>query len=383
MKNEVRTGIIGLGNMGGFHARCILDGEVPGMRLTAVFDLDEARLASFNDIATFTNADEMLASGEVDAVIIATPHFFHTSLGIAALEAGLHVMVEKPISVHKADCERLLAAHTNKDLVFAAMFNQRTDARYLKVKSLIDNGELGPIQRISWTVTDWFRTEAYYASGAWRATWKGEGGGVLLNQCPHQLDLWQWMFGMPAEIYAQCDLGRFHDIEVEDAVTALMRYANGTTGVFTTTTGETPGSNRLEIAAEKGNLVLEGDAIRWRRNEVDAAVFSKEATQGFAKPPSWEVKIPLGGEGPKHVTILKNFTQAILSGEKLLSPAEEGIRSVELANTILLSGLKRTPVSLPLDSSEYEAVLTKLIKESTFEKKVVENKVETDMNSTF
>ena len=383
MDNEVRLGIIGLGNMGQFYARAILDGEVPGLKLAAVCDMDKDRVSAFEGVEPFTDTDELLKSGVVDAVHIATPHYFHTTLGIAALEAGLHVLVDKPISVHKADCERLIAAHTNKDLVFCGMFNQRTDPHFIKLKNLIDNGELGEIRRIQWTVTDWFRTEAYYGSGAWHATWKGEGGGVLLNQCPHQLDLWQWLFGMPNEVYSQCDLGRFHDIEVEDAVTALMRYDNGTTGVFISTTGETPGVNRLEIACERGLVVFENNEIRWTRNEVESSAFSQESDQGFAKPSTWDVKIPIDGNGEQHMGVFKNFTQAILKGEALFCPADDGIHSVELANAILYSGLKHEPIALPLDSAEYEACLTKLIEESTHVKKVVETKVETDMSASF
>jgi predicted dehydrogenase len=383
MENDVRLGIIGLGNMGQFYARAILDGKVPGMCLSAVCDMDKDRIAAFEGVGQFTDTDELLKSGSVDAVHIATPHYFHTTLGIAALEAGLHVLVDTPISVHKADCERLIAAHTNKDQVFSGMFNQRTDPHFLKLKSLIDNGELGQIHRIQWTVTDWFRTEAYYGSGAWRATWKGEGGGVLLNQCPHQLDLWQWLFGMPNEIYSQCDLGRFHDIEVEDAVTALLSYDNGTTGVFISTTGEAPGVNRLEIAAERGLVILEGGTISWTRNEVESSAFSQDCDQGFAQPPVWNVEIPIEGIGDQHMGVFKNFTDAIREGKELFCPASEGIHSVELANAILYSGLKHQPIRLPLDSAEYEACLKKLIEESTFVKKEVKATVETDMSSSF
>ena len=295
----------------------------------------------------------------------------------------MHVLVDKPISVHKADCERLIAAHTNKELVFAGMFNQRTDPHFLKLKSLIDGRELGRINRIQWTVTDWFRSEIYYTSGGWRATWKGEGGGVLINQCPHQLDLWQWLFGMPSEIYAQCDLGRFHDIEVEDAVTALMRYEDGMTGVFISTTGEAPGVNRLEIAAERGLVLFENNKIYWRRNETESSIFSKESAQGFAQPDSWQVEIPIGGNGGQHMGIFKNFVEAICGEAELLYPAQEGVGSVELANSILYSGIKKQPVSLPMDSAEYEAFLNKLISESTHVKKAGETKVETDMSASF
>lgn len=383
MKGEVGIGIIGLGNMGQFYARALLDGQVPGLSLAAVCDVQEERTACFEAVERFTDPQEMFQSGAVDAVHIATPHYFHTTLGIAALEAGLHVLVDKPISVHKADCERLIAAHRNEDQVFAAMLNQRTDPRFLKLKSLIETGQLGRINRMQWTVTDWFRTEAYYSSGAWRATWKGEGGGVLLNQCPHQLDLWQWLFGMPVEIFAHCDLGRFHDIEVEDAVTAFLRYENGTTGVFISTTGEAPGVNRLEIAAERGLVVLEGDSIRWTRNETESSIFSRECPQGFGKVPTWEVEIPIEGTSPQHMGVFKNFADAIRGEAELLFPGADGIHSVELANAILFSGLTHRSVSLPLDAAAYEGMLMELIETSTHEKKVVRTSVETDMTASF
>ncbi|MGA0332765.1 MAG: Gfo/Idh/MocA family protein [Kiritimatiellia bacterium] len=231
----VGVGIIGIGNMGRGHCKNIIDGKIPGLELAAIADLLPEKADLFPGATYFESGQELIASGKVEAVIIATPHYDHTTLGIAALQAGLHVLVEKPISVHKADCERLIAAHTDKKQVFAAMFNQRTDPRYVKLKKMITSGEFGKINRVQWTITDWFRSEFYYASGGWRATWKGEGGGVLLNQCPHQLDLWQWLFGLPSSVRAHLELGRFHDIEVEDDVTAYLRYPDGMSGVFITT----------------------------------------------------------------------------------------------------------------------------------------------------
>ena len=251
--DKVRLGIIGVGGMGSFHADYMKKGCIEGCELVAVCDIDPDRLTLHQELKRYPEHKALIESGEVDAVLIATPHYAHTWIGIDALNAGLHVLTEKPISVHVADCERLIAAHTaNPKQVFAAMFNQRTCRSYRKIKQLIDTGELGEIQRVNWIITDWFRTEAYYASGSWRATWKGEGGGVLLNQCPHQLDLMQWLFGMPDEVRAFCGIGARHDIEVEDQVTAYLEYANGATGVFVTTTGEAPGTNRLEIAGRPG-----------------------------------------------------------------------------------------------------------------------------------
>lgn len=364
--NKVRIGIVGLGNMGFAHAQSILAGKITRLELGAVADLDAAKLARVPQVKGFKTADAMMASGLIDAVLIATPHYDHTIIGIAALRAGLHVMVEKPISVHRADCERLIAAYKGREKkqVFAAMFNQRTDLYYQKIRELIRSGELGEIRRVNWIITNWFRTHAYYASGGWRATWAGEGGGVLLNQCPHNLDLFQWMFGMPVTLSAHCSFGRYHDIEVEDDVTATMSFANGATGVFITSTGEAPGTNRLEITAERGKLVYEEDKITFQRNETPMGEFSRTTTQSFARPATWDVSIPAANHGGQHNEILQNFANAILDGTPLVAPAPEGIHSVELANAMLLSAWTAKPVTLPIDGKKYERLLKAKIAES-------------------
>ncbi len=382
----LRLAIIGLGNMGRAHCKTILDGKVPGCELAAVCDLDPDAFADYPDIPHFTSTDELIASGTVDAVLVATPHYDHTSIGIAALEAGLHVLVEKPISVHKADCERLVAAHRGgKKQIFAAMFNQRTDPAYQKVRELVRNGELGKIQRVNWIITDWSRSESYYASGGWRATWAGEGGGVLLNQCPHNLDLYQWIFGMPSKVRGFCQFGRYHQIEVEDDVTAYFEYPDGHTGVFITSTGEAPGTNRLEITGDQGRLVLEDGKLAYRRNETATSKFTRTSKSGFAQPPLWNVDIPLPDHrGAQHLGILKNFTNSILSGEKLIAPAAEGIHSVELANSILLSSLTGETIDVPLDGARFAQALEKLIATSKPKKKISKGrKAATDFSKSF
>ena len=380
-KKEVKLGIIGVGNMGGAHAKKVLAGQIPGMTLSAVCDHDEKRLRPFeseSEVAAFTSPAEFFEKADVDAVLIATPHYDHTTLGISALEKGFHVLVEKPISVHKADCEKLIAVYNDKSKCFAAMFNQRTDPRYQKLRKLIQDGELGELKRIQWTITDWFRTDFYYQSGGWRATWAGEGGGVLLNQCPHQLDLWQWLFGMPAKVRAHCTLGKHHEIEVEDDVTAYMEYANGCTGVFITTTGEAPGTNRLEVAGDRGKVVIEENTISFVRNEVPASEHCRTAKAGFSRPEVWNVDIPVSGYGEQHAGILKNFAKAILEGSPLIAQAEEGIHSVELGNAMLYSGLTGQSVDLPLDGTVYEKFLKEKIANSTYRKKTVDADVSAD-----
>ena len=361
--------------MGGHHAREVLAGKIPGLELGAVCDQEPARLAGFASGLCFADAQAMYRSGQVDAVLIATPHFAHVPLGIAAFQAGLHVLVEKPVAVHKADALRLLAAAAAAPpLVFAAMFNQRTDPRYGRLRALLQSGELGAVRRVAWTVTDWFRTHAYYASGGWRASWAGEGGGVLLNQCPHHLDLWWWLFGAPAKVRAFCALGRHHPIEVEDEVSAFLEYPDGTTGVFVTSTGEAPGVNRLEVAAERGRVVLEAGQLSYWRNAQAASEFSRQSPQSFARPEAWEVRLPQAeGPGGQHGAILANFADAILHGAPLLAPGQEGLHSLELANAMLLSSLRQETVELPLDAAAYEQKLQELIATSTYVKPTPKN----------
>ncbi len=368
----VRIGIIGLGNIGKYHADYLLNQKVSRCELTAVAD-PIAPLDRFGSLNTFRDAESMLSSDAVDAVIIATPHYQHTTLGILALQKGLHVMVEKPISVHKADAERLIAAHARRpELQFAAMFQLRTEPRYLKIKQLLDRGEIGQVCRVSWIITDWFRTEAYYASGGWRATWKGEGGGVLLNQCPHNLDILQWLCGMPSKVRGFCQLGRYHDIEVEDNVTAYLEYPNGATGVFITSTGEAPGTNRFEIAGTKGRLVLENHRLTFTRNEIPMDEFSRASKAGFARPDLWNVEIPFDNAPAQHSTLTQNWVDAILDGSSLVAPGAQGIGSVELANSILFSSLLGQTVELPMDAAAYERKLNQLIQESRYEKRTKE-----------
>ena len=353
-----------MGNMGALHARNILEGKVPRMHLSAAYSSKALNLPNASGVKSFTDYRALIGSGEVDAVIIATPHYSHTEIGIAALEQGLHVLVEKPISAHKADGEKLIAAHQGrKGQVFGAVFNQRTDPFYQKIRSLIQSGDLGQIRRVNWIVTNWFRTETYY-SGGWRATWEGEGGGVLLNQCPHNLDLLQWMFGMPQSVRAFCQWGRYHRIEVEDDVTAFLQFPDGMTGVFIASTGEAPGTNRLEITAELGKLVLENSRLHFTRNATEMSEFSRTSAEAFAAPATTEMEIPVDGQGEQHIGILKNFAAAVLEGEPLIAPAAEGIYSVELANAMLYSTFTNQTVELPLDAQAYEHQLMKLIAES-------------------
>ena len=373
--DKVRIGIIGLGNIGQIHVNNLLESKVPRGVLTAVGDAFPDKLPEYEakGLKTFDSGEALIGSGEIDALIVATPHFQHTTLGIAALEAGLHVMVEKPISAHKADAERLIAAaNARPELTFSGMFQMRVEPRYQKLRKLVRDGELGDLIRVIWIMTDWFRAEAYYQSSDWRATWKGEGGGVLLNQCLHQLDALQWIVGMPSKVQSHVGIGRHHDIEVEDDVTCYMEYANKATGAFITSTGETPGSNRFEIAGTKGRALLENDRLIVTRNEVASDEWSRTSKIGFKQPESTVEEIPIPGADNAHAQLIANFVNAILDGEALIAPGASGIGSVELANVMVYSGLLGQAVDLPMDSAAWESKLNELIANSTHEKKTVE-----------
>ena len=286
------------------------------------------------------------------------------------MRQGKHVLVEKPIGVYTKAVRKLNEAARKSDKVFTIMYNQRTNPVYQKVKELIQSGEVGDLKRIVWTITDWYRTQFYYNSGGWRATWKGEGGGVLLNQCPHNIDLWQWMFGLPTRVRSFCSYGKYHDIEVEDDVTAYFEYENGATGVFITSTGEAPGRNRLEISGDKGMLVVERGEITFMRNTQETSEHLQTCDKGFDKPENWECKIPVNGKETGHIGIMQYFTDAILEGKEQLSPGAEGINGLSLSNAIHLSSWTDGWVVLPVDEDKFYDMLQEKIKNSKVVKTV-------------
>jgi predicted dehydrogenase len=366
MVKALRLGIVGMGNIGRYHAQYLLEGRVPHAVLTAVCR-DKSGEFSGRGLAVFEDAQAMFRSGQVDAVLVATPHYQHVPLGIAALEAGLHVLVEKPVAVHSSEARRLVAAAERcPGQVFSVMLQMRCEPRFFTIRELL--GQLGEIIRFSWTVTDWFRSEAYYSSSAWRATWKGEGGGVLINQCLHQLDILQWLLGMPSRVRAFVRLGRFHKIEVEDSVTAYLEMPNGANGVFIASTGEAPGTSRLEIAGTMGKLVQEGSRVVLTRNRVSSTEQIETAALGFGKPEATVEELTFSPESGRHAEVTRNFVDAIVTGAPLIAPGAEGVASVELANAILYSGLVDRTVTLPLDGVAYEKKLEELIAASRFEK---------------
>lgn len=348
-----RIGVIGLGNMGRVHSKYIFNKEISGAKLTAVADTDPEKLKwckdNLGDTAVFDNTDALLNSGLVDSVLIAIPHYDHPRTAIKAFEKGLHVLCEKPAGVYTKQVKEMNAAASKSDRVFSMMYNQRTNPLYQKTKELIDSKELGDIKRTNWIITTWYRSQSYYDSGGWRATWKGEGGGVLLNQSPHQLDLWQWICGMPVKVRAFMSFGKYHDIEVEDDVTAYVEYPNGATGVFITSTGESPGTNRFEIAGDKGKIVIENGNLEFYRLRISERQFNRENKGSFGAPDCWKCEIPVNGTETGHRGITQNWIDAIRKGTKLLAPGLEGINGLELSNAMYLSSWLDKWIDIPVD----------------------------------
>lgn len=366
--NEIRIGIAGIGNMGSSHAKKLSEGRVPGARLCAVADRkarrrEWAKNTFGGGIEIYSEADDMIKRADIDAVIVAVPHYDHPRLVMEALANGRHVMCEKPAGVYTKHVREMNEFAKKQDKTFAMMFNQRTNCVFRKMKEMVDSGDIGDIKRVNWIITDWYRTQYYYDSGDWRATWSGEGGGVLLNQCPHNLDLLQWICGMPQSVQAFCHEGKWHDIEVEDDVTAYLEYANGATGVFITSTGDAPGTNRFEITGTKGTLICEGaKTLKYIKLDTDEREYCKTASEGFKKPPAQPItEVETDGLNEQHVGVLKAFVNHILNGEPLVAQGQEGINGLSLSNAMHLSSWLNKKITFPLDEELFYSELSKRI----------------------
>ncbi|MDR2535658.1 MAG: Gfo/Idh/MocA family oxidoreductase [Treponema sp.] len=363
--DTVKIGVIGIGNMGASHSMNISAGKIPQLELGAVADgIPERRTwAEQNlpsEVRVFDNGKALIHSKTCDAILIAVPHYEHPALAIEAFNAGLHVLCEKPAGVYTKEVREMNAAAEKSGKVFGMMFNQRTNCLYRTMHDIVAGGSMGAIKRVSWIVTDWYRTQNYYNSGKWRATWAGEGGGVLLNQCPHQLDLLQWICGMPSKIRAFCHNGKWHDIEVEDDVTAYLEYPNGATGTFITSTADAPGTNRFEITLEMGKLVCENNTLTQFLLAENERTFCKTALGGFDRPPQCAEKIiETDGKNEQHVGVLKAFTAHILQGSPLIADGKEGILGLMLSNGMHLSSWLDTTVAVPFDEDLFLRELNK------------------------
>ncbi|MCR5042255.1 MAG: Gfo/Idh/MocA family oxidoreductase [Clostridia bacterium] len=377
-EKKLALGIVGVGRMGLAHINNYLAGLMPSVEITAAADTDPSRRTVLSEklpgIPFFDTAQELYGSGLCSAVLICTPHYLHPPLAVSAFDNGIHVLSEKPAGVYSLQVKEAIAAAESSGLVYGVMYNQRTNSVFKKVRELVRSGEYGPLRRVSWIITDWFRSQAYYDMGQWRATWSGEGGGVLMNQCVHQLDLLQWICGMPEKITATCREGKWHDIEVEDEVFMFLEYPGGATGTFITSTAEAPGTNRLEITLDRAKITV-NDASEIRLFELerglsDCIVNEKD---GFARPACKCPDVITDGTDPEHPAVVEAFAQAVLHGTELVAKGEEGINTVDLINAAYLSSWTNSTVTVPVDPVLFKAELDKKIESSRRKTRVTES----------
>ena len=373
---QVKIGIIGMGNMGRSHAKRIMAGEVPHMTLGAVCDIDADARAwcaeEFPSVPLFETAEEMIEKTALDAVLVTVPHYDHPKYAIMAFEKGLHVYCEKPGAVYTLQTQEMIESAKKHNRVFCVGFQQRTLPQFQTIKNMISSGELGHIKKVIWIVTNWYRPQAYHDSSEWRSTWKGEGGGTIVNQNPHNIDLFQWMFGMPDKVFCTIDYGKYYDIEVDDDVNAIFRYDSGTIGIYTTSTGEQPGTNRLEISCDMGKLVLESGKLTFYKSEVSEREFNKTNTASFPsiKCEKLDIEIP-AATMQQHNALLEDFALAVLEGTPLLSPGEECINEVLLADAFYYSDWTGEWIDTKhFDHQGFYAALKEKADKSTYVKKV-------------
>ncbi len=387
MSKKIKLGIIGIGNMGSGHAHNIVRGECPEFKLVAVADIKPQRIEWAKkelpaEINCFKTAEAMLDSGLIEACMICVPHYDHPKYAIECMKRGIHVMVEKPAGVYTKQVREMCEeAEKHPDVVFGMMFNQRTNCIYRKMRELVQSGKYGEIRRTNWIITNWYRPQAYYDSGDWRATWSGEGGGVLLNQCPHQLDLWQWICGMPVKVESHLKYGKWHDIEVEDDVTTYVEYANGATGIFITSTGDAHGTNRFEIQLDKAKIVAEDDKLSLLEYDMTEQEFSKTNTNPFATVNAHSVEVETDGQNPQHIGVVNAWGGAILRGEPLIAGGEEGINGLTLSNAMHLSSWLNKEIELPFDEELYYQELMKRV--ATSKRKTNVQEVFADTSKTY
>jgi predicted dehydrogenase len=387
---KVKVGLIGLGNIGRTHIGYLQ--TMDNVELVGVCDTVKDKADKFaveaNTTAYYSHKELFEKSG-LDAVIIAVPHYDHTPIAIEAFELGLHVLCEKPIAVHVNDAKKTIDAYEkakekNPNQLFGIMFQERTLPFYKKMKDIVDGGELGQLTRVTWINTAWFRSQIYYDSGDWRATWAGEGGGILTNQCPHNLDMYQWLFGLPARISAHAHIGKYHNIEVEDEVTGYFEHDNGMIGHFIVTTAESPGTNRFEVVGENGKLIYENEKLVLYKNRISMLQHLRESKNGFGNVETWYTEIPVNTNEPSgHKVVAEKFFNAIINGHgELIAQGEEGIKGLTIGNAMMLSSFNKTMIELPFDADEYENKLKELIKTSKFTKQVQEV-VEVDISKSY
>ena len=365
MEKQLRVALIGFGGMGQTYAKMIFAGMVPGMVLKGVCCRNGAGQRLLNEefpgVAVYPDAGAMAAAeAEYDAVMIVTPHTSHIPLGLQFAALGKHLLLDKPAGVSAGDVQQLVDVCREKGLAFGMIFNNRQLPAFRAAKAVLDSGALGELHRAVWVCNSWYRSPAYHRSASWRSSWAGECGGLMLNQNPHYLDMWQWFFGLPDRVYADMQFGRYNDFLVDDAVDIQFSYDNGFHGTFVSATGEAPGVNRLEIWGSKGKLtVADGARVYLDENELSTEAFGKINTEKFAAIPHKERELPLEAPENPYGRVFENFARHILAGEELFADGTDGLKVAQLTNAIYLSGWEERRVRVPVDTQQYEEGLRK------------------------
>lgn len=368
---SLKFGIIGVGNMGSAHLSCIKNGNIENAVVVAVCDINEERRKrvseKYPDILVYNSSEELIRSGKVDAILVATPHKFHADIAIDAIKHGINVLVEKPVDITVSKAKILNEEARKSGKVFGIMFNQRTNPLFREAHEIVHSGKLGKLKSSTWIVTNWYRTQAYYNSGEWRATWSGEGGGVLLNQAPHNLDIWQWICGMPIKVRSECEIAKYHNIEVEDDAIINVTFEGGAKGTFITSTGEFPGTNRLEISGTLGKIVLENNVLKWWKLLDNEEEIRFNSMNQYTSIDTEYVEIEPSYKETAHMGILQNFTNAVLFGEELISPGAEGINELTISNAAYLSSWNAgREIEIPFDNEEFDKLLYEKVKNSKY-----------------
>jgi predicted dehydrogenase len=368
-----RFAVVGVGaNVFNMHAPAL---QSSAFEIAAVCDVNLAaaeRQAERFGCPYFADHREMLAAIRPDAVAVLTPHPFHAAIAIDCLNAGAHVLVEKPIAVQVAEADRMIAAAEQAGRLLAVNLQHRTRGEIRTAKKLIESGRLGQIQRVE-MVAIWTRTAAYYAQAGWRGTWQGEGGGVLMNQSPHSLDLVCHLVGQPSRVVAW-NRTMFHHIETEDTSLAMLEWstdgaaasdsaakrAAGALGTLLVSTAQVGEPERLEIAGTRGVLQLSRGGLRLFEADTDLRTFLAENPAPFARPELVPQDVPLESGSGDHAAIYANFLDAITNGAPLVADGAQGRMSLELANALIYSSATSTQVPLPLDRAAYADRLDRL-----------------------
>lgn len=370
---KIRIGIIGFGKHGSHYVRRYLETDIcKEVELTAIAENNSVRLdwakKHLENVAFFDDAIKMLDSGLIDACQIVVPHPDHYFYIKECFKRGIHVLCEKPLCVYADEARSIIEEHQKhySDLVFGVMLNQRQNPLFRKLKELLDNKTYGTILRADWTITNWYRNQVYFDESYWHATWIGEAGGLMMNQAIHQLDLWQWLFGLPDRVYAKLGYGKGHDIETDDEASIFFEYNDGVVGTFTASTNDFSGSNCLKIRTDQALLIIENKKITVKEIKRESASAMHNYQLMYEKPALIETEIKIEGTDPKHEGVVNEFTSAIINKTPLETDGAQGLNSIILANAIYLSSFLNKEIEIPCDEKLYREEFSKRIANSHY-----------------